>query len=105
MNVPASVTRLAFFVTLGALMAACGPSGPRRPSAAAGKPNAKRGPNIVIILADDLGHGDLGLTGATDIRTPRLDRLASEGVRFTHAYANAPVCSPTRAALLSGQYQ
>ena len=105
MNVPASLTRLAFFVTLGLLMASCGPSGPRRPSAAAGKPNAKRRPNIVIILADDLGHGDLGVTGAPDIRTPRLDRLASEGVRFTHAYANAPVCSPTRAALLSGQYQ
>jgi arylsulfatase A len=59
----------------------------------------------VIILADDLGHGDLGVTGAPDIRTPNIDGLAAEGVRFTHAYANAPVCSPTRAALLSWQYQ
>lgn len=59
----------------------------------------------MIILADDLGHGDLGVTGAPDIRTPNIDGLAAEGVRFTHAYANAPVCSPTRAALLSWQYQ
>lgn len=62
-------------------------------------------PNIVVILADDLGHGDLGVTGARDIQTPHLDGLAAAGVRFTHAYSNAPVCSPTRAALLSGQYQ
>ena len=59
----------------------------------------------MIILADDLGYGDLGVTGAPDIQTPSIDGLAAEGVRFTHAYANAPVCSPTRAALLSGQYQ
>ncbi|MEK7407528.1 MAG: sulfatase-like hydrolase/transferase [Acidobacteriota bacterium] len=62
-------------------------------------------PNIVILLADDLGHGDVGFTGCPDIRTPHLDQLAAEGVRFTHAYANGPVCSPTRAALLTGQYQ
>ena len=62
-------------------------------------------PNVVLILADDLGYGDLGVTGAPDIRTPNLDRLAAEGIRFTRAYANAPVCTPTRVALLSGQYQ
>lgn len=62
-------------------------------------------PNIVILLADDLGYGDLGVTGAEDIRTPHLDSLAADGVRFTRAYSNAPVCSPTRAALLSGMYQ
>ncbi len=62
-------------------------------------------PNIVIMLADDLGYGDLGFHGCTDIRTPHLDGLAQGGVRFEHAYANAPVCSPTRAALLTGRYQ
>ncbi len=73
--------------------------GPRPEEAQASRPN------IVIILADDLGYGDLGVTGAPDIRTPNIDRLAREGVRFAHAYANAPVCSPTRAALLTGRYQ
>ncbi|MDA2931453.1 sulfatase-like hydrolase/transferase, partial [Acidobacteria bacterium AH-259-O06] len=62
-------------------------------------------PNIVMILADDLGYGDLGVTGCTDIRTPCIDALARQGVRFAQAYSNAPVCSPTRAALLTGKYQ
>ncbi len=62
-------------------------------------------PNVVLIVADDLGYGDLGSYGVTDIRTPNLDRLAREGVRLTDAYANAPVCTPTRAALISGRYQ
>lgn len=65
----------------------------------------KRPPNIVIFLADDLGCADLGFRGAKDIRTPHIDRLAAEGVHFAHAYANGPVCSPTRCALLTGQYQ
>src|SRR5262245_37639572 len=62
-------------------------------------------PNVVLIIMDDLGYGDLGSYGATDARTPNLDRLAREGVRLTDAYANGPVCSPTRAALISGRYQ
>jgi len=62
-------------------------------------------PNIVVMLADDLGYGDLVCYGGTDIRTPNLDRMAAQGVRFTDAYANAPVCSPTRVALLTGRYQ
>jgi len=62
-------------------------------------------PNIVLILADDLGYGDLGCYGAKDIRTPHLDRLARDGVRFTQFYSNGPECSPTRAALLTGRYQ
>ncbi|MCZ6514349.1 MAG: sulfatase-like hydrolase/transferase, partial [Acidobacteria bacterium] len=65
----------------------------------------QRPPNILLIVADDLGYGDLGVTGAPDISTPNIDRLAAEGVRFTNAYANAPVCTPTRVALLTGQYQ
>lgn len=61
-------------------------------------------PNIVFILADDLGWGELGCYGNTFNETPNLDRLASQGIRFTHAYAAAPVCSPTRASILTGQY-
>ncbi len=62
-------------------------------------------PNILFILADDLGYGDAGCYGATDLATPHLDRLAKEGIRFTDAYANGPVCSPTRMAFLTGRYQ
>lgn len=62
-------------------------------------------PHVIFILADDLGYGDLGCYGCDDIRTPNLDTLASEGVRFTDFYANAAICSPTRAAFLTGRYQ
>ena len=61
--------------------------------------------NVVVILADDLGYGDLACYGCPDARTPNLDRMAAEGAKFTSAYASAPVCSPTRVALLIGQYQ
>jgi arylsulfatase A-like enzyme len=64
---------------------------------------AHRPPNIVLIVADDLGINDLGCYGRTDQSTPRLDRLAREGVRFTNAYAAQSVCSPTRAALMTGK--
>jgi arylsulfatase A-like enzyme len=64
-----------------------------------------RRPNVVFVLVDDMGHGDLGCTGAADIRTPNIDRLAREGVRFTDFYSNAPVCTPTRAAFITGQWQ
>ncbi len=67
-------------------------------------PNA-RYPNIILIMADDLGYGDLGCYGCTDIRTPAVDSLATQGVRFTNFYANAPSCTPTRTALLTGRYQ
>jgi arylsulfatase A-like enzyme len=62
-------------------------------------------PNIVLIVSDDLGYSDIGAYGAKDIRTPHLDRLAKQGVRFTAAYSNGPVCTPTRAALMTGRYQ
>ena len=67
--------------------------------------NSQDKPNIVLILADDLGYGDLSCYGAKNTKTPNLDRIASEGVRFTNFYANAPECTPTRAALLTGRYQ
>jgi arylsulfatase A-like enzyme len=61
-------------------------------------------PNVVLIMMDDMGYGDLASYGATDVRTPNTDRLARDGVRLTDAYANGQVCSPTRAALISGRY-
>ncbi len=67
--------------------------------------SAQAAPNVLVILADDLGYGDLSVQGAKDLRSPHLDRLAAEGMRFDNAYANCPVCSPTRAALLTGRYQ
>ena len=62
-------------------------------------------PNIVFVLVDDMGYADLGCMGAKDIRTPHIDRLASEGVKFTDFYANAPVCTPTRSAFMTGRWQ
>ncbi|MGL6095590.1 MAG: arylsulfatase [Fimbriiglobus sp.] len=59
-------------------------------------------PNIVLILADDLGYGDLGCYGQTKIKTPNLDRLAADGVRFTQCYAGSTVCAPSRCALMTG---
>ncbi len=62
-------------------------------------------PNIVLIVADDLGYGDLGCYGAPDIRTPVLDQLAREGARLVSFYSNGPECSPTRTGLMTGRYQ
>ncbi|MBX3117923.1 MAG: arylsulfatase [Fimbriimonadaceae bacterium] len=62
-------------------------------------------PNIVYIMADDLGYGEVGCYGQTKIPTPNIDRLAAEGVKFTRSYAASPVCAPTRASLLTGKHQ
>ena len=70
----------------------------------AGEKSSMSKPNVVLILVDDLGYGDLSCYGGTDLRTPHIDRLVSAGVRFDQFYANCPVCSPTRAALLTGRY-
>jgi arylsulfatase A-like enzyme len=69
-----------------------------------GLANAAPLPNIVFIMADDLGYGDLSSYGATDVRTPHIDSIAERGVRLTHYYANSTVCSPTRAALMTGRF-
>jgi arylsulfatase A-like enzyme len=62
-------------------------------------------PNIIFILVDDMGYGDLGCTGAEDIKTPHIDRIAAEGMQLTDFYANAPVCTPTRAGFMTGRWQ
>ena len=61
-------------------------------------------PNIILILADDLGWHQLGCYGSDFYETPVLDRMATEGMRFTNAYAAAPVCSPTRGSIMTGKY-
>jgi len=82
---------LALVLTLAAAPAT--PDAQRRPA---------RRPNVIVILADDLGYGELGVYGQARIRTPRLDALAREGVRLTQFYAGSPVCAPSRATLLTG---
>ncbi len=73
------------------------------PALAQAKP-ASPAPNIIFILADDLGYGDLGCYGQTRIKTPNLDKLAAQGTRFTQCYAGSTVCAPSRSALLTGQH-
>src|SRR5437764_1052263 len=63
-------------------------------------------PNIVLIVADDLGYADIGAQGPLkDVRTPNVDTIAKNGIRFTSGYVSCPVCSPTRAGLMTGRYQ
>ena len=72
---------------------------------AAGRlPLPPRPPNIIFILADDLGYGELGCYGQKKILTPNLDRLAAEGMRFTQCYAGSTVCAPSRSTLMTGQH-
>lgn len=66
---------------------------------------ADKRPNIVFIVADDLGYADLGFQGGKDIPTPHIDSLAQSGTRFSCGYVSGPYCSPTRAGLLTGRYQ
>jgi arylsulfatase A-like enzyme len=88
-------------IRIGMLGAACIALRARPASAAA----TVHRPNIVFILADDLGYADLSCYGAPEIRTPNVDRLAAQGARFLQAYANSAVCSATRTALITGRYQ
>src|SRR5678816_3769176 len=66
---------------------------------------AAKKPNILLIVADDLGYGELSIQGNPQIPTPHIDSLAKSGVRFTSGYVSGPYCSPTRAALMTGRYQ
>ncbi len=90
--------RLSLILTAILFAAASAPSAARPQAASTGPPN------IVIIFADDLGYGDLGVYGHPLIKTPRLDRLAAEGLKLTSFYASAPVCSASRYSLLTGRY-
>jgi arylsulfatase A-like enzyme len=74
-------------------------------AASAAPPAQKRKPNFVVFLADDLGYGDIGCYGSPDVPTPNIDAIARNGIRFTDGYVSAAVCSPSRAALLTGRYQ
>ena len=88
------------FVHLVAIVGALGLGG-----VAAAASSDARPPNLLVLLADDMGYGDVGYHGCRDIPTPNIDALAARGVRFTDAYASAPVCSPSRAGFLTGRYQ
>src|SRR6186997_1000108 len=66
--------------------------------------SAAERPNIVVILADDLGYGDVGCYGATKVKTPSIDRLAAQGLRLTDAHASSATCTPSRYSLLTGEY-
>lgn len=66
--------------------------------------SAQQKPNVIIIYADDLGYGDLGCYGATKIKTPNIDKLASRGIRFTNSHSTSASCTPSRYALITGQY-
>ena len=86
---------LVFLIGLGCGTGVCTPFSPGTQSAASR-------PNVVLILGDYMGYGDIGPYGAPDIDTPHLDRMAREGVKLTQFYAAAPICTPARIALLTG---
>ncbi len=92
--------KVSLAIALAGLIPCTGPAAPTAP--AASRPD--RPPNVVFILADDFGWRDLSCQGSTFYQTPNIDRLATQGVRFTDAYAACPVCSPSRASLVTGQY-
>ena len=94
---------VACLLTLGAAAWATASLPAQRPALAASQPALSR-PNLLVIVTDDQAAWSVGAYGNTDARTPHLDRLAREGVRFTHAFTPSPVCSPSRATMLTGRY-
>ena len=94
-----TMTRRNFLETTASIVAAA-------PLASVGAQSAEipRKPNVIVIMSDDQGYGDAGCFGATDVETPVLDALANRGICFTQFYSGAPVCSPSRACMLTGRY-
>jgi arylsulfatase A len=104
---PSGLIRRTICTSLAVALAACGGGGspPTTPSTPAPTPTPDLGPpNIVIILADDMGYGDLGSFGNPLIKTPNIDKLATEGIRFTSFYVPVPICAPSRAGLMTGRW-
>ncbi len=95
-------TRFSFLIISGLFMLVCTAHG--APGSAGAPAAAPALPNIVIIYADDLGYGDVGPYGATKVRTPNIDRLATQGLRFVNAHSPSATCTPSRYALLTGEY-
>ncbi len=103
------ITRIKIaIIVLGAVVfASCNQQSSKEPASTSGEVSNKSDsslPNVVIIFIDDEGYGDVGSYGATGFRTPNLDKMASEGMRFTNFYSASSVCSPSRASLLTGCY-
>jgi arylsulfatase A-like enzyme len=73
-------------------------------AAGAAEPEVRK-PNVVVLLADDLGYADVGIHGSKAVATPNIDSIAKNGVRCTSGYVSCPYCSPTRAGMLTGRYQ
>ena len=96
-----SASKLCLLFFFVAIYCSCDSNGPSKTEAA---PEEKSLPNIVVIYLDDLGYGDVGAYGATQLKTPNMDLLSKGGVRFTNGYASSATCSPSRYALLTGMY-
>src|SRR5512132_1264895 len=105
-RMPRKVTRREFVSTAltGAAITSAALAGAAIAGAGDSVTEPARPPNILFILADDLGYGDLSCYGRPDYQTPHLDRLASQGVRVVNAYSASPVCTPTRCAFITGRY-
>ncbi len=86
------------FIVLTSLLISCGTASKKE------SPALEKLPNIVIVYLDDLGYGDMGVYGATAVKTPNMDKLAEGGVRFTDGHATSSTCTPSRYGLLTGQY-
>ena len=91
--------KIIFPFALGTILMACAG---RSDSQETGENRTADKPNIIFILVDDLGYGDIGCLGQEKIRTPHIDRMAAEGIRFTEAYAGNAVCAPCRSSLMQG---
>jgi arylsulfatase A-like enzyme len=100
-------TRREFLRTMGFAVASAPALSMLHGCASAGQRSKAKGkkPNIVVIISDDMGYADIGCHGCKDIATPNIDSIARKGVRFTNGYVSCPVCSPTRAGLITGRYQ